>query len=102
MEYRWTFHEKSNEETTENIAKDLNISKTLAQVLVKRDISVKEDAEKFFSPSLKDLNDPFLMKNMDRAVERILQARDNEEGVWVHGDYDVDGTSATAIMVLFS
>lgn len=101
MSYRWTFNENSNEETIQNLAKSLKISKTLARVLVTRGIDSSEKAEEFFNPSLDTLHDPYLMKNMDKAVNRILKANENDEGIWVHGDYDVDGTTSTAMMVLF-
>ena len=101
MNYRWKFNEHCDEQTTENLSKELKISQTLAKVLCNRGITTKEDAETFFHPNLDDLYDPFLMLNMDKAVERIIKARDNEEAVWVHGDYDVDGTTSTSMIVLF-
>lgn len=101
MNYRWKFNEHCDEQTTENLSKELKISQTLAKVLCNRGITTKEDAETFFHPNLDDLYDPFLMLNMEKAVERIIKARDNEEAVWVHGDYDVDGTTSTSMIVLF-
>lgn len=101
MNYRWKFNEKSDNETIQNLAKTLKISKTLSRVLVSRGIDTVESAEEFFAPNIKNLIDPFLMKNMDKAVERIIAAKENNEGIWIHGDYDVDGTTSTALMALF-
>lgn len=101
MNYRWKFNEKSDDETTQNLARKLKISKTLSRVLVSRGIDTTSKAEEFFAPDIDNLLDPFIMKNMDKAIDRIIQARDNNEGIWVHGDYDVDGTTSTALVVLF-
>lgn len=101
MNYRWKFDEGCNEETIQELTKELKISQTLSKVLCNRGIESKQDAEKFFQPLLEDLYNPFDMLNMDKAVERIIQAKDNNEGVWIHGDYDVDGTTSTSLIVLF-
>ncbi len=99
--YRWKFKDKPNEETVHNLAKSLKIPKTLGRVLVGRGINTPEDANKFFVPSKQNIHNPFLMKDMDKAVERILKARDNKESIWIHGDYDVDGTCSTAALYKF-
>lgn len=101
MNYRWKFDERSKSETIQELSKELKISQTLAKVLCNRGIESKKEAEKFFQPILDDLYDPFVMLNMDKAVSRVIQAVENKESVWVHGDYDVDGTTSTSLIVLF-
>ncbi len=101
MNYRWKFDERSKNETIQELSKELKISQTLAKVLCNRGIESKKEAEKFFQPILEDLYDPFTMLNMDKAVSRIISAVENNESVWVHGDYDVDGTTSTSMIVLF-
>ena len=101
MNYRWKFNDNCDEETIQYLSKELKLSQTLAKVLCNRGITSKDVAEKFFHPNLDDLNDPFLMLNMDKAVDRIISAMNSNEGVWVHGDYDVDGTTSTSMIVLF-
>ena len=101
MNYRWSYQNPANEETIQKLTNELDLPSTLSKVLSSRGVETKEDADRFFEPSLSELHDPMLMLNMDIAVERILKARENEEGIWVHGDYDVDGTTSTALMVLF-
>ena len=83
------------------MAKELKISEQIATLLVQRGITTKEEAKKFFRPQLSDLHDPFLMKGMDKAVERIAKAIGNKENILVYGDYDVDGTTAVALMYTF-
>lgn len=101
MNYRWKLDEKCKSETIQNLSNELKISETLAKVLCKRGIETKKDAEKFFQPLLEDVHKPELMLNMDKAVARIIQAKENNESVWVHGDYDVDGTTSTSLIVMF-
>jgi single-stranded-DNA-specific exonuclease len=101
LEYRWTFRNKSNEETIHEFARTLKIPVSLANVLAARGVASVAEAEKFFKPSLEDLHDPFLMKNMDRAVDRIFEAIERKGLIWVHGDYDVDGTASTSLMLQF-
>ncbi|MDB5271766.1 MAG: recJ [Chitinophagaceae bacterium] len=85
----------------EALAKELNISLPLAQLLFRRGICTFDEAKKFFRPSLSDLHDPFLMKDMDRAVERLMRALDNNERIMIYGDYDVDGTTSVALVYSF-
>ncbi|MCX6148697.1 MAG: single-stranded-DNA-specific exonuclease RecJ [Candidatus Kapabacteria bacterium] len=101
MNYRWTFREYADEDTIHNLAESLKIPKTLAKVLAVRGVLTKPEAEKFFQPSLDDIHDPFLMLDMDKASDRIMKAVENGEGIWIHGDYDVDGTSSTASLLQF-
>ncbi len=79
----------------------LKVNKKLCAILVGRGISTYEEAEKFFRPKLIYLHDPFLMKDMDKAVERILQAFSSQQKILVFGDYDVDGTTSVASMYKF-
>lgn len=88
-------------ERSEILAKELDISPVLAQLLVQRGITTKSDADKFFKPQLKDLHDPFLMKDMDKAVDRLNKALQEKERILVYGDYDVDGTTAVALVYKF-
>ena len=83
------------------MASHLNMSPVLTNLLVQRGIDTVEKAKKFFSPSLRDLHDPFLMKDMDKAVERIEKAVKAGEKVMIYGDYDVDGTTAVSLVYKF-
>ncbi|MEX0997115.1 MAG: single-stranded-DNA-specific exonuclease RecJ [Flavobacteriaceae bacterium] len=94
----WTLKPKPEAKKVSALAKDLQVDETIATLLVQRGVESFEDAKKFFRPSLADLHDPFLMKDMDKAVARIEQAIANEENILVFGDYDVDGTSSVALM----
>src|SRR5574344_2492486 len=88
-------------DSSEILAKELDISPVLAQLLVQRGITTKSDADKFFKPQLKDLHDPFLMKDMDKAVDRLNKALQEKERILVYGDYDVHGTTAVALVYKF-
>ncbi len=101
MNYRWTFRKTKDDDTIHKLAKTLKIPKTLAHVLSARGVDTVEDAVKFFHPGIRDLYDPFRLKNMEKAVDRILKAIENEEIIWIHGDYDVDGTASTSMVMLF-
>ena len=95
---RWNLKKTPDLQKVNQLAKDLSINKTLAKILVQRNVDSFEKAKKFFRPSLGDLHDPFLMKDMDIAVNRIEQAIQNNENILVFGDYDVDGTTAVSLM----
>jgi single-stranded-DNA-specific exonuclease len=95
---RWTLKPKPKPETIASLQETLQVDATVAILLAQRGIETYEAAKKFFRPSLKDLHDPFLMKDMDRAVERIEKALFNNENIMVYGDYDVDGTTSVALM----
>ncbi len=98
---RWVLKQKVDPELVDNLARALNIEFTLAELLVQRDIYTYEAARDFFRPSLKKLHDPFLMKDMDKAIDRIDSALQNKEKILVYGDYDVDGTTAVALVFTF-
>ncbi len=95
---RWTLKPKPNENQIKALAKALNVNDLVAHLLLQRGITTFEEAKKFFRPQLKDLHDPFLMKDMDLAVDRIELAMANNENILVFGDYDVDGTTAVALL----
>ena len=95
---RWTLKPKPDTITVNTLANKLGVGSSVAKLLVQRGISTFEAAKKFFRPDLKDLHDPFLMKDMDKAVVRIQQALEKEENIMVYGDYDVDGTTSVALM----
>lgn len=95
---RWTLSPKPDPFITNHLADVLGIDHRVATLLAQRGISSFEEARQFFRPSLSDLHDPYLMKDMDRAVARIKEAVGNSERILVFGDYDVDGTTAVALM----
>lgn len=95
---RWTLKPKPPQSKIDALAKDLQVDVLVAQLLLQRGIATYDNAKKFFRPQLTDLHDPFLMKDMGLAVARIETAIKNEENILVFGDYDVDGTTAVALM----
>ncbi len=101
MEKRWNIKKKADEAIVNQLSEKLTIDKVLANLLVQRGIKTYEEAKKFFRPSLNDLHNPFLMKDMDKAIARIETAVKNKEKILVYGDYDVDGTTAVALVYSF-
>ena len=101
IEKRWVVKPQGNPEAVAAMAAATSISPVLANLLVQRGIDTLEKAKKFFNPQLSDLHDPFLMKDMDKAVERVERAVRNREKIMVYGDYDVDGTTAVALVYKF-
>lgn len=103
MDKRWNLRTPSDEEELKinELSKELNINKVLAQLLVQRGIKTFEESRDFFRPQLENLHDPFLMKDMRVAVDRLNQALGNKERILVYGDYDVDGTSSVALIYSF-
>ena len=95
---RWTLKPKQNSSKIKELQQALQVDSIVATLLVERGIETFDEAKKFFRPSLKDLHNPFLMKDMDKAVERIEKAMANQENILVYGDYDVDGTTSVALM----
>ena len=98
---RWTLKPAPNSEKVKALAKDLRVEPTIAKILCQRNIESFNDAKLFFRPSLEDIHDPFLMKDMDLAVERIDKAIANKENILVFGDYDVDGTTAVSLVASY-
>lgn len=101
LNYRWNFKEKPDESTVKNLKESLKIPLSLAKVLISRGVNSDIEAKRFFDPSLEDIHDPFLMNGMDTAVDRIVRAIKNKELIWIHGDYDVDGTASTSMILQF-
>lgn len=101
MKKRWVQAEKGNKETVELLAQQLNIDNSLAQVLVQRGISSFDEARDYFRPQMAHLHDPFLMKDMDKAIARIETAISKGEKILIYGDYDVDGTTSVALAYSF-
>jgi single-stranded-DNA-specific exonuclease len=95
---RWTLKPKPSEEKVKHLAAALNVEDFVATLLVQRGIETYDEARQFFRPTLEDLHNPYLMKDMDKAVERIELAIENGENILVFGDYDVDGTTAVSLV----
>lgn len=100
-EHRWTLVDPPSRQKTEELAKAINVPEIIAHILILRGISNYEEAKKFFRPQLTDLHDPFLMKGMTEAVDRLLQAIEKKEKILIFGDYDVDGTTSVAMLYLY-
>ena len=101
MENRWSVKPNADEEAIAALVGNINVSRTSALLLAQRGITDFENARLFFRPSLTHLHDPFLMQDMEKAVERLSQAIGNEEPILVYGDYDVDGTTSVSIVYGF-
>ncbi|MEQ9299298.1 MAG: single-stranded-DNA-specific exonuclease RecJ [Cyclobacteriaceae bacterium] len=101
MEKRWVYARGGGDDNVAELSASLNINPSLAGILVQRGIHNFDEAKHFFRPSLEDLHDPFLMKDMDRAVDRLTEAIANEEKILIYGDYDVDGTTAVSLVYGF-
>ncbi|NDV66354.1 single-stranded-DNA-specific exonuclease RecJ [Bacteroides sp. 224] len=103
MNYKWNYQPitPEQEETSQTLAQELGISPILGKLLVQRGIETASEARKYFRPQLPDLHDPFLMKDMDLAVERLNRAMGKKERILVYGDYDVDGTTSVALVYKF-
>lgn len=97
---KWTLKHKGKVKETE-LSKKINISPEISQILNNRGINDEKDAEIFMNPSLEYLRDPFLMKDMKKATERIKKAIENKERIYIYGDYDVDGVSSTSILYIY-
>ena len=101
IQKRWVVKPQGNSLTVDHIATSLRIPTVLANLLVQRGIDTVDKAKKFFNPRLEDLHNPFLMKDMERAVERLEEAVAKNQKIMVYGDYDVDGTTAVALVYKF-
>jgi len=95
---RWTLKPKQDDEQIKALAEILKVDRLIAQLLLQRGVTSYEEAKKFFRPQLSDLHDPFLMKDMELAVKRIENAIRANENILIYGDYDVDGTTAVALL----
>ncbi len=101
MQKKWVLKPAGDAVFVDALAAELKINSILANLLVQRGITTFEEARRFFRPSLEHLYDPFLMKDMDKAVERIEEAIRQKENILVYGDYDVDGTTAVSLVYTF-
>ena len=101
MDKNWVIKEKGDIVITEQLAKSLEIDNKLANLLVQRGIHAPDEARSFFAPDLSGLHDPFLMKDMNIAVDRISSAIGRNEKILIYGDYDVDGTTSVALVYSF-
>ena len=100
-ERKWTVREPGDPEKVDRLATELGVDRVLAELLVQRGVETFQEARAFFRPSLEDLHDPFLMKDMDKAVDRLHEAITKGQKILVYGDYDVDGTTAVALVYSF-
>ena len=98
MSKRWVYKNIPASDDVERLSKSININYQLSTILLQRGISDFESAKKFFRPTLDQLHDPFLMKDMAQAVERVKKAIDQNEKILVYGDYDVDGTTSVSLV----
>jgi single-stranded-DNA-specific exonuclease len=101
MNKRWVLKPQGNNDLIRHLSKVLNINENLANLLAQRGVSSYDQAKAYFRPQMEHLHDPFLMKDMHLAVERIEKALKNKEKIMVYGDYDVDGTTAVALVYTF-
>ena len=95
---RWTFKPQPEEEKIKKLAQELSVDSSISKLLLQRGIETFDEAKKFFRPDINDLHNPYLMKDMELAVERIETAISNNENILVYGDYDVDGTTSVALV----
>ena len=103
MSYKWNYQPPTHEQTeaAKELSKELGLSPILCKLLLERGINSATEAKRFFRPQLHELHDPFLMNDMDIAVERLNAAMGKKERIMVYGDYDVDGTTAVALVYKF-
>ncbi len=101
LDRKWIIKEQGNPALVRQLASELGVDQTLANLLVQRGVRSFDEAKNFFRPSLENIHDPFLMKDMDKAVQRIEKAIASGEKIMVYGDYDVDGTTAVALVYSF-
>jgi single-stranded-DNA-specific exonuclease len=101
MEKRWVIKPKAAQSAVDKLAEDINVDEVIARLLISRGINNYADARTFFRPQLSQLHDPFLMKDMRKAIDLIEQTIRNNEAILIYGDYDVDGTTAVAVLYRF-
>ncbi len=98
---QWDFPKPIDSIAAKELATQLNVSLPIASMLYRRGVQDFETAKKYFRPSLADLHDPFLMKDMDRAVSRLVEAIEKKQRILIYGDYDVDGTTSVTLVYSF-
>ena len=101
MQKRWVVKEVPQQEVTDELVEAVGVHPVLASLLAQRGVTDFEEARAYFRPSLKNLHDPFLLKDMDHAVHRLALAIRREEKILIYGDYDVDGTTSVALLYCF-
>ena len=103
MQLKWNYEPPTSEQrqAASELGEKMNISPVLALLLIRRGITTESAAKRFFRPQLSDLINPFLMKDMDLAVDRLNDAMGRKERILVYGDYDVDGCTAVALVYKF-
>lgn len=101
MKKQWAIKPKPSQRTIDLLIQEVTLPISLAKILAQREVDSFEKARDFFRPNLSQLHDPYLMKDMEKAVERISTAIQNQENILLYGDYDVDGTTAVAMMYDF-
>lgn len=101
LEKRWIVADQPSKEKILKLSESINVSEELSAILIQRGVEDFDKARDFFRPSLDKLHDPFLMKDMDKAVSRISDAIENKEKILIYGDYDVDGTTSVALVFGF-
>jgi single-stranded-DNA-specific exonuclease len=101
MQKKWSFKPVPDEQQTADLARNLNINPYIVALLVQRGVKTFEEAKAYFRPSLSQLHNPFLMKDMDKAVWRMEEAIRNREKILIYGDYDVDGTTSVTLLYGF-
>lgn len=100
MRKKWEFYDSQVDEA-DRISKEFNISTLLATILTNRGIVKDEEIKIFLAPTRKDFHNPFLMPDMEKAIDRILKAIENKEKVLIYGDYDVDGITSVTVLKKF-
>lgn len=100
MKKNWVLKESLDQEKVNKVAEQLNIEKTTAELIMNKNYSTPDEIYKFLNPELSNLHDPFLFKQMEKAVDRILKAVKSKEKILIYGDYDVDGTTGSALLYL--
>ncbi|MES2836382.1 MAG: single-stranded-DNA-specific exonuclease RecJ [Bacteroidota bacterium] len=98
MQKRWNINDNIDYQAVNSLAQDLGVSTLIAKMLVQRGVNTYNEAKDFFRPSLENLHNPFLMKGMQNAIDRIFVALENNEKIMIYGDYDVDGTTSVALV----
>ena len=98
MNKRWLIKKRADTQLVAKLIADVGVSRPLANILAQRGIKTFDQAKAFFRPDLKELHNPFLMKGMSQAVDRIERAIASRENILIYGDYDVDGTTAVSLV----
>ena len=98
---KWVITQQSDRVTVDRLMESLGITRVIAKILINRGVHSYEDAKRFFKPSWENLYDPFLMKDMDKAANRLIRSIEEKENVFIYGDYDVDGITAVSLLILY-